>query len=110
MRYAVVINLDYGTQDHATLGLLWQQITDRMLEAGFRRDGRTFTIDLPEPQAIQLAGRVIEDLEARLERYHEHVYRYLKDFYGYPLGCTTNLLVPGATGVEVQSFGQSYSH
>ena len=73
-----------------------------MLEAGFLRDGRTFTTHLGEKAACELARSVIEGIEGHLEYHRKHVYRYLKDFYGYDVACTTNLLLPPAEDITVE--------
>jgi hypothetical protein len=72
---------------------VWQDIRHGMEAAGFTRDGRSFTIQLPEAQACALAREVIETLAKQSEYHAHHIYAYLKDFYGYDMSATTNLLV-----------------
>ena len=93
MKYAVVINLDYSSHPQALLSRLWQDIRGGMEEAGFTRDGRRFTIQLPKEQACALARSVMEQLAEQSEYHAHHIHAYLKDFYGYEVSAATNLLV-----------------
>jgi hypothetical protein len=92
MPYAVVINLDYENHPSALCAEFWNLIKLGMFQAGFRAEGRTFTIDLPESRACALASQVIERIEADLGYHPGHLHRFLKAFYGYDTACTTNLL------------------
>ncbi len=94
MSYAVVINLDYENNSEEACQEIWDVIKERMLHAGFRLDNRVFIINREDKAASDLARSVIEGLEAHLDFDKKHVFRYLKDFYGYDMECTTNLLVP----------------
>ncbi len=94
MSYAVVINLDYENNSEEACQEIWDVIKERMLNAGFRLDNRVFIINREDKAASDLARSVIEGLEAHLDLDKKHVFRYLKDFYGYDMECTTNLLVP----------------
>jgi hypothetical protein len=94
MSYAVVINLDYENNSEEACQEIWDVIKERMLNAGFRLDNRVFIINREDKAASDLARSVIEGLEAHLDFDKKHVFRYLKDFYGYDMECTTNLLVP----------------
>lgn len=98
MAYAIVINLDYQHHHQEECARVWDLIKERMLDAGFRRDGRTFTINRPEEQATSFARRTIDEVDALLER---PIYNFMNDFYGYDLACTTNLMTPAAEGIEV---------
>jgi hypothetical protein len=95
MRYAIVINLDYVTQPVESCNLLWQEITEQMVKAGFRSEGRIFTIDLPCEQACDLARQVIEGMEEHQEFHNKRIYNFIKDFFGFDLHYSVNLLVPG---------------
>lgn len=101
MRYAIVINLDYATQPYLATHAVWEAIRKAMTAAGFRTEGRVFTIDQPPEQATALAHRVMDHLAERLERGGRGLYLYLKEFYGYSVGCTENLLVPPLEGIQV---------
>jgi hypothetical protein len=101
MRYAIIINLDYENHPESTLKFLWSEIKDAMITAGFHRDGRIFTISLPKHEATQLATRVIDDIEGHLAFDRKHLYTYFRDFYGYAIECTTNLMVPAINGIVV---------
>lgn len=103
VRYAVVVNLDYETHPAEQCRLLWDEIESHMVAAGFRCDGRIFTIDLPEAEAAQRARAVIESLEMpHRDFYHKRIYNYLRDFYGFDLACTTNLMLPPADQIEIE--------
>ncbi|HKK05829.1 MAG TPA: hypothetical protein VKA50_08285 [Gammaproteobacteria bacterium] len=102
MTYAIVVNMDYENNPPETCGDLWEEIKRRMLAAGFIRDGRTFTTSLPEKEATRLARRVMAELEEQLERHDRDVYHYLRDFYGYDLAYTTNLMLPPTEEIEVE--------
>ena len=102
MKYAVVINLDYSSHPQALLSRLWQDIRRGMEEAGFTRDGRRFTIQLPEAEACALARAVMEHLAEQNEYHAHHIYAYLKDFYGYDIAATTNLMVAPLDRIVVQ--------
>jgi hypothetical protein len=60
MRYAINLNLDYDTHPHETVKSLFRDVRAGLLAAGFRRDGRLFTIDLPGAEARALARQVLE--------------------------------------------------
>lgn len=94
MSYAIVINLDYENNSEQICQEIWDVIKDRMLSAGFRLDNRVFIISRDDKEASDLARSVIEGMEAHLEFDKKHVFRYLKDFYGYSMDLTTNLLIP----------------
>jgi len=100
--YAIVINLDYERHPPEICSELWNVIKLGMLQAGFTCDGRTFVTNLTERQACERAQRVIDDIEDHLEYHSKHLYRFLKDFYGYDTEATTNLLVPASMEIEVK--------
>lgn len=102
MTYVIVINMDYVNHPPDEMTVLWTAIKRRMLEAGFICDGRTFVIHGLEQEACQMARGVIEALASELGHHHQHIYRYLKDFYGYDLTCTTNLMLPPTGGIRVE--------
>jgi hypothetical protein len=101
MSYAIVINLDYENNQEDLCQEIWDEIKNRMLAAGFRLDNRVFMIKLEQKAACDLARSVIEGLESHLEFHKKHVFRYLKDFYGYDMEHTRNLLVPDTDEIEV---------
>lgn len=94
MSYAIVVNLDYENNLDEVCQEIWDAIKKAMLAAGFRLDNRVFIINREDKEACELARRVIEGLEAHLDFDKKHVFRYLKDFYGYAMDCTVNLMVP----------------
>lgn len=103
MGYAIVINLDYENNPADVCQEIWDVIKLNMLEAGFRLDSRVFVINRSRDEASNLARSVIEDIEGHLDFDKKRVFRYLKDFYGYDMAHTTNLLVPGSNEIEVSS-------
>ena len=102
MPYAIVINLDYENHPPQLCAELWNVIKLGMLQAGFQCDGRRFISILPEQMACSRARRVIDDIEDHLEFHRKHLYRFMRDFYGYDTDATTNLLVPGTDQIEVR--------
>lgn len=102
MPYAIVINLDYENHPPELCSELWNVIKFAMLKAGFISDGRRFITGLTERQACEKARRVIDDIEDHLEYHRKHLYRFMRDFYGYDIAATTNLLVPDYTKTEAR--------
>ena len=101
MSYAIVINLDYETHPEAVCAEVWYEVKQRMTAAGFRLNHRVFMINLPEEQACRLAKDVIEGMEAHLEFHRKRIFNYMKDFYGYDMEETVNLMLP-LDGIEVK--------
>ena len=93
MSYAIVVNLDYQNNLEDACQEIWDEIKSSMLSAGFRLDNRVFIINRDDKRACELARSVIEGMEAHLDFDKKRVFRYLKDFYGYSMESTTNLLV-----------------
>lgn len=102
MHYAVVINLDYATHPEESCKALWQEIRQRMMEAGFHCDGRIFTICRDEDEASQLARDVIENIEQHKDYYDKRIFLYIKEFYGFDMACTTNLLLPADDSIFLE--------
>ncbi len=102
MTYVVVINMDYDNHPQSEVTELWSEIKQRMLDAGFIRDGRTFAIHRPAREACRVARGVIEALASGRDFQHQHLHRYLKDFYGYDLACTTNLMLPPTEQIRIE--------
>ncbi len=94
MRYGVVINLDYQSYAPEVLSGVWGKIKSQMERSGFREDGRVFTIDRPESEAGALARQAVEQLESSKEYYEMDIYSYIKEFYGFDMSETQNLLLP----------------
>lgn len=103
MSCAIVINLDYENNSEEVCQEIWDGIKLKMLEAGFRLDNRVFIINRPQNESCQLARNVIEGLEEHLDFDKKHVFRYLKDFYGYDMNHTENLLVPKSDDILVST-------
>lgn len=102
MTYAVVINLDHEHDTYENCRQLWGLIQSRMIKAGFRLDGRRFVINLPDQEAGELARAVIEGIEHDRDFSHKRIYNHLRDFYGYDVACTQNLMVPPASSIQVR--------
>ncbi len=102
MTYAVVVNLDHENHAPDLVREMWDVVKQRMLEAGFHRAGRRFTIDLPEQEACDVARTVMDAIELDAKFQNKRIYDYLKDFYGYDLDSVTNLLMPPADSFEVK--------
>lgn len=94
MAYAIVINLDYTNHSTATCKEIWGVIVEQFTNKGFRRDGRIFTINEDKVTATRLARDIIEDIEGHQRFEDKRIYTYMKDFYGFDLGKTANLLMP----------------
>ncbi len=94
MHYAVIINLDYASHPEEICKELWQEIRQHMMAAGFRCDGRVFTISKNENEACQLARDVIENIEQHMDYHEKRIFLYIKEFYGFDMASTTNLLLP----------------
>lgn len=103
MSFAIVINLDYENNSEEACQEIWDGIKLQMLKAGFRLDNRVFIINREQKEACDLARNVVEGMEEHLEFHNKHVFRYLKDFYGYDMEHTSNLLVPSSDDIEVSS-------
>ena len=103
MSYAVVINLDYENNSENTCQEIWDVIKQQMTDAGFHLDNRVFIINRKPKEASELARNVIEGMESHLDFSEKHIFRYLKDFYGYDMECTTNLMVPSSDDILTSS-------
>lgn len=103
MSYAVVINLDYENNPEDVCQEIWDVIKPRMIDSGFRLDNRVFIINRDSKEASKLARGVIEGMESHLDFNEKHVFWYLKDFYGYDMECTTNLLVPNSDDILIST-------
>jgi len=102
MRYAIMINLDYESNGYDECHELWTLITQRMVEAGFRLEGRLFTIEMPPSEACEHARRIIEEVNRSLGSVDRDVFTYLKEFYGYDHTRTVNLLLPSSENFEIR--------
>ena len=99
MSCAIVINLDYDNHTEEVCQEVWDVIKANMLEAGFRLDNRVFIINRDQKVTCDLARHVIEGIEEHLDFDKKHVFGYLKDFYGYDMSHTENLLVPKSNDI-----------
>ena len=101
-QYAIVINLDYASYPYDECRRLWAEITERMVHAGFRTDGRLFTTIKPEDEACELARQVVDSLECLEEFEGRLINDYIKEFYGYNHSSSVNLLLPPVAGIEIE--------
>ena len=102
MAYAIVINLDRENNPEQVCNELWSTIKECMLSVGFFYVKNTFTINLPAQEACELARETIENIESHLEYYNRRLHRYIKDFYGFDIAATTNLLTPGTEKITLR--------
>lgn len=103
MTYIIVINLDYDNNDQSWCHELWEHISAGMLEAGFHRDGRNFSINMPEAEAERLGREVLSELEKMLRFEKKDIWSVMKECYGYDLDKVSNFLLPPADTIEVSS-------
>jgi hypothetical protein len=101
MRYAIVINLDYVSHPQESCNQVWDVIKQRMIDKGFRYDGRLFSIELPDHEACDLARDAIESIEEHHSFEDKRVYMYIRDFYGFNMDNMTNLLLPPSENIEI---------
>jgi len=101
MRYGIMINLDYDTNPYDECRNVWQAIRNGMVEAGFRIEGRLFTIQMPVEEASALARTVIDSINQNVV-VERDIYTYLKEFYGYDHSQTVNLLLPSTDNFDLQ--------
>ncbi|HSH29903.1 MAG TPA: hypothetical protein VK971_08360 [Thiohalobacter sp.] len=106
MFYAIEIVLDYTSQPYREVHRVWSELRSSFLRAGFLPDGRSFRIHLDPGHAGRLARITLAQAEARLNREDINLYRYLRHFYGYPVDCVDNLLLPGPETIEVNLFAR----
>lgn len=102
MRYAIVINLDYDTNPAEQCRAVWRLLHGRMVEAGFRSEGRLFTTELGSAEACTRARKVVEELDRDPFLTGAGAYSYLKEFYGYDHTETVNLLLPPRDRIELE--------
>lgn len=102
MNYTIEFDLDYDGHPYQEVQEIWHSLRNTLITAGFRARGRRFTINLAPAQARQLTRRSIEQLAARLRQQDKSLYRYIREFYGYPSHCSDNLLLPPTEAIEVR--------
>lgn len=103
MTYVIVINLDYDNNDEDYCHELWQHISTGMLEAGFHCDGRNFSINATQEEAVRQAREVLASLENMLSFEKKDIYQVMKQCYGYHMDTVTNLLLPPSDSIEVHT-------
>jgi len=107
MRFAILINLDYQNYSYELCRFLWNEIRVKMVNAGFLLDGRIFTIGRPPIEASARAREVIESMNEDMEDYDypefygKDIYSFIKEFYGFDLSNTVNLLLPPVGHIQV---------
>ncbi|MGE0080262.1 MAG: hypothetical protein AB7U81_03085 [Thiohalomonadaceae bacterium] len=99
MRYAINLNLDYASHPQAEVKNLFREIREDFIQAGFRQDGRLFTIALPEAEACRLARDIVENAARRNGL--GDAYCYVKEFYGFNFDRANNLLLPSVSDIGV---------
>jgi hypothetical protein len=101
MRYGIIINLDYVTYLHDPVKCVYQEIQQALAEEGFLRDGRLFIIDCSAEEAQKRARRAVDTVESRHTGNGESIYPYIKEFFGFHLSHTANLLLPPSDEIRV---------
>jgi hypothetical protein len=99
MRYGIMINLDYDAHSYEDCHALWQRIRNAMVDAGFRIEGRLFTIQMSPDEACELARSVMDTIDA--EQPEIDVYTYFREFYGNDHSSTINLLLPPSDNIQI---------
>ncbi len=105
MRYAIAINMDYENQPYQTVRHVFDELKTAMVQAGFRQDGRVFTVELSASEACELARQVV----AQVESHHvgaNPTYRYIREFYGFDYSTVENLLLPPSEEISVEEIGE----
>jgi hypothetical protein len=103
MLYTIEFDLDYDTHPGDEVRAVGNALRAALLRSGFRADGRRFRINRPPHLARQLARQTMEEVAQRLARQGRSLYRYIRDFYGYPSTCADNLLLPPTDTIEVRN-------
>ncbi len=101
MRYGIIINLDYVTYPHEPVKRAYQEIEAALAGEGFLRDGRIFTIDSSAAEAQRRARRAIDRVETLHAAHGESLYPYIKEFFGFEMRQSTNLLLPPSDEISV---------
>ncbi len=101
MRYVVELDLNYVLPQTEVHGA-WEVLRAALLDAGFHADGRRFVSNQEPSLAARAAQSALETVDRRLRRQGRTVYSYVRDFYGYPVGCAQNLLVPSPSSIDVR--------
>lgn len=103
MHYTIEFDLDYGNHPDAELQEIRNLVRMRLLAAGFRSDGRRFTIKRPPAQARAIARQTMERVARHLAMRGQSLYCYVRDFYGYPTTCAENLLVASPDAIVLEN-------
>ena len=103
MRYAIVINLDYANNSEDSCKAIWKEIRASMIRHGFLCDGRIFTIDMVKNEAYELAREAIDSIEEHMDYHQKRIFMYMKEFYGFNMATTTNLLLPPDDGIRLEN-------
>ena len=103
-RHAIAIELDYLGQPYDICRIIWLELRERMVLAGFRMEGRLFTIALPRDEAVQLARSTLEGIAEEMPLPAETIYTYIRDFYCFDHATFVNLLYPAidATAFQIE--------
>lgn len=108
METAILINLDYQHAPYDECRQIWEKIRHNMVAAGFKFNGRLFTIDLPqEREAFMRARKAVESIEEHLDFEDRHLHRYLKDFYGFRYENLRDMLPPCPADIEVRELAHA---
>jgi len=101
--HVIVINMDYEFNPEEVCSHLWNKINHAMIDAGFRPQGRSFFINLPEDEANALARKIMDEVDRKHDFEKDNIYAYLKCFYSFQMEHITNLLLPDSEKIKVTS-------
>ena len=103
MRYAIVINLDYNSYPEQECLKIWTLIRNRMINSGFRLEGRLFTAEMSEDEACKVSREVMDKVNKDPGFMHDgDIFNFIKDFYCYNHSHTVNLLLPPTENIKLE--------
>lgn len=94
MNYAIIINLDYEHHAPGVCRRVWDEISKRMVAAGFVPHFRLFLADLPRETVRERARGVVDATEAALAPEGIVVFGVVREFYWFEYEQINDLLAP----------------
>jgi hypothetical protein len=101
MKHAIVINLDYENNDRAICCEVWEELEQKMHEAGFSKHKRLFVSSLDWETTCKQAKTVVADIEKELAAKNIIVFDILKEFYCFEFSQMNDLLDPSHHAPDV---------